>query len=393
MKAFKEFSCELMEQGNIGEDCVSDKADGDEDDVLHVDCSSTVSSECTPPCLPFHIRCASHTLSLVSTTDSKEMQHKKVLYKTFSKCSALWNKSGRPKSAEIIKEAIGCQLTLPVITRWNSFYDGLSVILKKRAEVNVAMRELNIPQFTDQDFDIIKEYLLVMNPIATGLDYLQRDSDSHYGIFLPTVLAIDAKLSSIELDGLKHCKGLWSAVVAGFKRRFKSYLELDFSEECQMAIIATVTHPEYKLAWTGLKDSWDTEEVKEKVKNLIISKLKAIECNNNEVSVEKQQGKGLLHFFGLPANEMEQSNPPSTSIIDIEYLQYISHPSTSYSSLQNYRHINKLFFKYNTPLPSSAAVERLFSTAGMIYSPRRTNMTDDTFEQLVMLRANKNLFT
>lgn len=48
----------------------------------------------------------------------------------------------------------------------------------------------------------------------------------------------------------------------------------------------------------------------------------------------------------------------------------------------------KLFIKYNTPLPSSAAVERMFSTAGDVLRPKRASMTGAKFEKLVFTKGN-----
>ena len=47
-----------------------------------------------------------------------------------------------------------------------------------------------------------------------------------------------------------------------------------------------------------------------------------------------------------------------------------------------------LFIKYNTGLPSSAAVERLFSTAGDVL---RACLSEANFEHLVFLKGNLHL--
>ncbi|KAG0722182.1 hypothetical protein GWK47_044992 [Chionoecetes opilio] len=50
-----------------------------------------------------------------------------------------------------------------------------------------------------------------------------------------------------------------------------------------------------------------------------------------------------------------------------------------------------LFIKYNTPLPSSAAVERLFSTAGDVLRAKRSSLEEVNFEELVFLKGNMDL--
>jgi len=46
-----------------------------------------------------------------------------------------------------------------------------------------------------------------------------------------------------------------------------------------------------------------------------------------------------------------------------------------------------VFVKYHTSVPSSAPVERLFSQAGLILTPRRNELSDESFETL--LKKNK----
>ena len=46
---------------------------------------------------------------------------------------------------------------------------------------------------------------------------------------------------------------------------------------------------------------------------------------------------------------------------------------------------------YNSAIPSSASMERLFSYAGMVLTKKCGCMTDDTFEQQLLLKTNRHL--
>jgi len=50
--------------------------------------------------------------------------------------------------------------------------------------------------------------------------------------------------------------------------------------------------------------------------------------------------------------------------------------------------VKQVFFKYNTSIPSSAPVERLFSGAIQVLTPRRNRLSDKTFEMLLCCKSN-----
>lgn len=47
-----------------------------------------------------------------------------------------------------------------------------------------------------------------------------------------------------------------------------------------------------------------------------------------------------------------------------------------------------LFVRYNTPLPSSASIERVFSYGSAILRPKRATLAAENFEALVFLKGN-----
>ena len=60
--------------------------------------------------------------------------------------------------------------------------------------------------------------------------------------------------------------------------------------------------------------------------------------------------------------------------------------------LKSYPVVCKLSLKLNTTLPASAACWRLFSTAGLIFSPRRARLDTKNLENQLLLKRNKKYF-
>ena len=50
--------------------------------------------------------------------------------------------------------------------------------------------------------------------------------------------------------------------------------------------------------------------------------------------------------------------------------------------------LKKLFIQYNTTIPSSAAVERLFSLGKDILKPQCCGLSDENFEMSAFLKGN-----
>jgi hypothetical protein len=87
---------------------------------------------------------------------------------------------------------------------------------------------------------------------------------------------------------------------------------------------------------------------------------------------------------------------PSAEDMEVEINKFLNDPGTRGKIEPETFGVNRvllqLFLKTNAPLPSSAAVERLFSLAGRIFVPLRANLNPETFSQLLFLRANQHLY-
>ena len=358
----------------------------EEEDELGIICSPDEDQSIN---LPFHIRCASHTLSLIATADAKNItdsRFKKQSLATFRKCGALWNACRRPKKGEIVRRVFGCQFSYPVITRWNSLYDAISLILTKKEELTSALWELDLPDFTENDIKFLEEYECVMAPIAAGIDRLQGEKSNLYGYYLPTILSIEAKLDKIDNENLTFAGPLLAKSKQSLKSRFKSIIELDFSRECVMAMLAATTNPDIKLKWITIRSSTDTEVFRRKVLQLLADEMSNLKTCKEETEA-RPTTVGSDPFFEFKDNSNLEKT--ASNDVDLEVLNFLNDHSCDVSSLNQYPKIRKVFLKHNTPLPSSAAVERLFSFAGIIHSPKRSMLTDDRLSQLVLLKSNK----
>jgi hypothetical protein len=69
---------------------------------------------------------------------------------------------------------------------------------------------------------------------------------------------------------------------------------------------------------------------------------------------------------------------------------YLSGTTTSLTDLDAQPMLKKVFIDLNTALPASAACERMFSVAGRVFAPNRSTMSDDHFEQQLLLRLNRS---
>jgi hypothetical protein len=67
--------------------------------------------------------------------------------------------------------------------------------------------------------------------------------------------------------------------------------------------------------------------------------------------------------------------------------KYLSDANDYITSLGEYPRIKQLYIQLNSSLPASAAVERLFSLGGEVFSPLRMHMTSEHFEMMVFLQS------
>lgn len=220
-----------------------------------------------------------------------------------------------------------------------------------------------------------------MGPIAEAVDRLQDETYCYYGYLLPTLFTTRKRLLMLlGNDAIQNCHPLVEGLITALEKRFQSFYLID--ESCQNAAIAAVSHPKFKTRWFSCLDAVNQT----KVRNLV---LRAVtEAAARQQQVQPMEEDDDYFDFGQPAGSQEAIAIFGHGEAEIEFVRYTNKPNTDLGMLRNFPIMRSLFVKYNTPLPSSAPVERLFSFATMINLPQYNRLTDVHFEQRVLSKAN-----
>jgi hypothetical protein len=389
-----EMTSEVQEAAEVDTECYS-ASDAETDEESNVGTQERIVIALRKV-LPFHIRCASHTLSLCVTTDAqKAMSDSVELWRmhttVLKKCNRLWKRAGRPKTAEIIEQMLGYTLSRPGATRWNSLYDSLRAVLRIR-EKSVqlfAALDMSTP-LTADDFLYIDEHLQCTKPIAEALDILQGEQNMYYGIFLPTILACERKLRLLTEKTWVYCNSWVQALHSSLWTRFSKYFEFD-SASAHNAAIAAFSYPRFKKQWLPAVDPIHQESL------LNVFKQRVSRCHGSVQEPESTASNTVAeedaYFeFGETSTSSTGSSYPSNSNLAWEIFQYFNDAEKDLHMLDRYPTIKQVFLEYNTPLPSSAPVERLFSYAGMHNLPKSNRQADKLFKARVLMKANLTFY-
>lgn len=262
---------------------------------------------------------------------------------------------------------------VPTVTRWNSFYEAVSKIVKDDIKINKVCQALQLPVIPPAELQFLKDYCAVVKPVSTAIDILQGDKNCYLGCVLPTIKSL---ITNVENTPTSVAMPLKTAILEGLHTRFDQYYMLsDF-------ILAAVCHPKFKLYWVD--NPADKARYTQMLETACTSVPVTLETTDGESESDQSPSTDEDHdkFFVLHDSSVSTSS---------QCHAYLSDTDRSLEMLSRYPKVKSIFIKFNTVLPSSAPVERLFSAASIILSKRRNRLSDDTFEKLLMLRQNRHL--
>ncbi|XP_060871381.1 uncharacterized protein LOC132945627 [Metopolophium dirhodum] len=414
-KAFRTFSTTLCEKSNtydvgnlssdsdsntIGENSESEDDEGCE--IQYVDLYPLLSEESNEHsedisiCLPDHMNCCAHTLNLIATTDIAKITDRSYLQiskATFEKLFKFWNLVSRSTAAsDTVSDKCNCKFPVPVITRWNSMYDAAKKILYYKEKLIPVFDELKLNKLKMTEWLFLNEYCEVMEPLASALDKLQGEKRSYLGYVAPTILSI--RLLLLKSTNRVYCKPLSLCIIQNLEKRFDYLFNLN-SSKSKAFIIASISHPKFKMNWVPIR-------YKNLCRNLFVSECNTLSAvisstpNSGSSSEENNESDDDNFYNNLLENCIDENLNESqcttekrnTNLAGIQSSSFLNSKNKNLIMLDSFFIVKNVFLKYNTSLPSSAPVERLFSGAIQVLTPRRNRLKDTTFEKLLCCRCN-----
>lgn len=330
--------------------------------------------------LPQHQRCAAHTLNLIATNEihkaASNGPSRKLYRSAMAKCSSIWNKAHRSSLAtEVVQEIANMHLTVPSVTRWNSEFRAITKLAGLPEEkLREICDKLDVPRLHPQESVFLKEYIEVLKPLAVATDILQGESKCYLGFLIPTLLSLKTKLFE-KMPHLLYNSHIVTTIGEAIEKRFGSVLA---SHEAKMA---TATLPKFRLNWLSpeKRDDMRRTLLQEAIAQEPLHSPATVRDDNSEKSDESEENFFVFH----------NAKSSSDSTTHDEVRKYLEDSNNNLTSLKAFPTVKRLFIKYNTTLPSSAPVERLFSHGGNLLTSSRNRMSDDHMEQVLLLRYNK----
>lgn len=218
--------------------------------------------------LPMHIKCATHLFEVIGLRESQvalnNEQYEKMHRSAFTKYGALCEHAKSSIVSDKSAVILNAVFNHPSIgSKVIEIYNNVSNLVTCDCQsLNEILTEIGASTFTQLDIDFLKEYSTILEPIATAIEYIQKNN-CYYATILPMVYSMKDNLMEAHNRGqIQLCQSLLAAILNGVDKHFDHLF--DFSNEKSVpAIIATCTHPFFKMRWLkgDLKTQTNTSHI------------------------------------------------------------------------------------------------------------------------------------
>lgn len=331
--------------------------------------------------LPIKYNCCIQTLDICVTTDINEVLNTTLHNQILNKCHLFWKAAGTSQTASVVRSILAQPLRVPTKAKWHYLNDSLRQLVESKEKIKQLSKMLHVKdQLHANDFQYLEEYLECTKPIVEAFNVLQTQNNTFYGVVLPCLIAIRRKLRLINKDKLVHCQKLFEAIFNAIEKRFEEYFNVT-TPTAQCAAIAAFSYPRFKNRWIHCIDVSKHENLTSLFK-IAVSE----EMDNTENISCKEDNNFNDSFFDFGNDNLSSNGIMSK--VEAEILNYFNDNEQELGVLLRYPEIKNVFFKYNTPLASSLAVENMISFATIITDLPQSSLSDAKAEKRILLMAN-----
>jgi len=148
--------------------------------------------------------------------------------------------------------------------------------------------------------------------------------------------------------------------------------------------MAAMLIPKFKWNWADANDVPILKELFKKINLPFVKENISPPTLSTSIEINNEDEDDFLSFDDCTT--IETSDNADESIYKI-IQEYSILPTTLDTSTMHNTFLRKAFIKYNTAVPSSAHVERLFSAGGQLLSERRGSISDHNFEKNFIIKV------
>ena len=201
------------------------------------------------------------------------------------------------------------------------------------------------------EINSLEEYCQILASIAVALDRLQGEKTCYYADLIPTLLKVNSQLLALQTSNFHHCTPLLTAITAGFQSRFDPFLNL--KPEVTNAVLATLTHPYFKLRWL----SGQLSGHQSRLQGMLTAAAKSNAAAVSMCEQSKADDTDDDYFAFDESNSGDNETGTSVAVssankYELEVLQYLEEKRRDLAVLHNYPTVKSLFIKYNAILAS-----------------------------------------
>lgn len=369
------------------------------------------------------LSCFAHSLQLAIRDGLKDTPY---LPRSLSKCTQLTRKSYKSSKITELLEEIGKTINRSNLTRWSSEYLMIKSIIalgRKTIDEITDIIDNDELKFTQHDFIVLQEAVEILEPFAEITSRIQSESVVTISLVVPSIVHLIDHLKTIKphMSLLnKTCEQLEQSINKRFAGIVKRLYQQNICPNDPFAdpiyFICAVLDPEFKFYWLSqIRCNVNLEfQIKQSLIQMILNEC---EQNREELSLDKLDSRESSPFHSIDDMMTQSFDRPISSKRKLFYYEdecgtslppvimspmheinaYLSDPmrvpfSTHWKNSQ-FSHLKIVVRRVFSVQASSAPIERVFSQASVVMSPRRTLMLEEVFRSLVFLRVNQHLLS